>query len=94
MVSVFAPLSEEWLFRAGLYRYLKSKHTPGVAMILSAVVFAAIHCNLLSWVPLIFLGLVFADAYERTGRLSAPIILHAIFNSISFVNVLFFDIAQ
>jgi membrane protease YdiL (CAAX protease family) len=92
MVSVFAPISEEWLFRAGLYRYLKSKLTPHVAMIVSALIFGGIHWNVLSFVPLVFLGLIFSDAYERTGRLRAPIILHALFNSISFINVLFFNV--
>jgi membrane protease YdiL (CAAX protease family) len=38
------------------------------------------HGNLVAFGPLFALGLVFAIAYERTGRIAVPIIAHGLFN--------------
>jgi hypothetical protein len=51
-----------------------------VAFTVSAGLFAALHGNWVSSLPLFVLGLVFAAAYERTGRIAVPMLAHALFN--------------
>jgi membrane protease YdiL (CAAX protease family) len=80
LATVIAPLTEELVFRAGLFRFLRSRLPRGLALIIPAMVFALLHGNLVAVVPLCALGVFFAIAYEQTGRISVPIIAHALFN--------------
>lgn len=77
---IVAPLAEEIVFRAGLFRYLRTRVPRIVAYLLPAVIFGALHGNLAAFVPLTTLAVVFAFAYERTGRIAVPIVAHALFN--------------
>jgi uncharacterized protein len=81
LTVVVAPVVEELLFRGCLYRFLKAKLSMAVALGLSGLLFALLHYNLLSLVPLFILGVVLAYAYERTGSIKVPILIHAIFNA-------------
>ncbi len=80
LAVVIAPLTEELIFRAGLFRYLRTRISRPFAMVLPALIFAYFHDNLAAFVPLLALGILFAFAYERSGRISVPIIAHALFN--------------
>lgn len=80
-VVIIAPIAEEILFRGLFYRFLKSKISPRWAMIVSSACFAAMHDNKLSLLPLMFLGMMLVRAYERTGNLKVPILMHAFFNA-------------
>ncbi|KXU35782.1 hypothetical protein AXK11_05400 [Cephaloticoccus primus] len=80
LAVVLAPLTEELIFRAGLFRYLRTRAPRWVALALPALLFAALHANLASFAPLAVLGLIFALAYERSGTLAVPILAHALFN--------------
>ena len=80
LATVLAPLTEELVFRAGLFRFLRTILPRGLALTLPALVFALLHGNLVAVVPLCALGVFFAIAYEQTGRISVPIIAHALFN--------------
>lgn len=80
LATVIAPLSEELVFRAGLFRYLRGRIPRWAALLLPAMLFAALHANLASFVPLVTLGILFSLAYERTGRIAVPIIAHGLFN--------------
>ncbi|MFP6887147.1 MAG: CPBP family intramembrane glutamic endopeptidase [Opitutales bacterium] len=75
-----APVLEEFLFRGILYRVMKRPFGMGPAIVLSAFLFALAHKNVLSFLPLIFLGVFLALAYERTGDLRTCILMHAFFN--------------
>ena len=77
---VLAPFSEESIFRAGIFRYTRTRLPRWAALLLPSTLFAAMHMNLASFPPLIALGIVFSLAYERTGRISTTIIAHALFN--------------
>ncbi len=59
-----------------------------VAYAVSAGLFALAHANWISFLPLFILGLLFASAYERTGRIAVPMLAHALFNLNSLVLVL------
>lgn len=87
-----APLAEEIVFRAGLFRYLRGRVPRVVAYLLPAVIFGALHANLAAFVPLTVLGVAFAVAYERTGNIAVPIIAHSLFN-LNTVALLFAGVA-
>jgi hypothetical protein len=83
---VVAPLSEELIFRAGLFRFLRGRVPYWLAVLFPAVIFGACHLlqapleNLPEFMPLVVLGAVFSLAYERTGRIGTTIVAHALFN--------------
>ncbi len=81
---VLAPVAEESLFRGILYPFLKQLGYPRVAMWVTSLVFGAIHMNVVVFLPLTFLGLVLIFVYEKTDKLIAPIITHALFNAVNF----------
>lgn len=83
-----APVTEELLFRAGLYRFLKSKFPTRVALGLVSLCFAAAHFNILQCVPLFVVGWMLARAYDRTGHVGVPIVFHALFNLNNIVMIL------
>ena len=86
LAVVVAPVAEELLFRAGLFRFLRQRAPAWVAVHHPSRVFAALHVSwqslngLASFLPLTALAMTFSYAYERTGRLSTTIIAHALFN--------------
>jgi len=75
-----APITEELIFRAGLFRYLRTRWPRWAALLVPAVLFAVLHLNLGSFVPLVALAIVFSLAYERTGNIGTTIVAHALFN--------------
>jgi len=77
---VLAPITEEILFRGVLYASIKEMGYPRAALFGTAILFAAIHGSWMTLLPLTFFALVQTLLYERTGRLLAPILSHAIFN--------------
>ena len=75
-----APMMEELLFRAGLYRFCRQKLGRGYALLISSVLFGAIHFNWAGFVPLAVLGAMLALVYEATGSIRVAILAHAFFN--------------
>lgn len=82
---VLAPVAEEILFRGILYPWIKQAGFPRLAFWGSAFLFAAVHANLVSFVPLAVLALALTLLYEKTDNLLAPITAHAMFNGMNFV---------
>lgn len=81
---VVAPPAEEILFRGILYPFFKQIGHPRFALWGTALLFGAIHGNQLAFAALVFLGVVLAWLYERTGNLLAPILVHSLFNLANF----------
>ncbi len=73
---VAAPLAEEVLLRGLFFRRLWLHTTPEIAYLASAIAFAAIHGNPKGVLVYLWLGLVFARAYARTGRLWCAVVTH------------------
>lgn len=84
-VVVLAPLGEEYFFRGLLYRFFKGVVPRIWALVLSALLFALLHFNTFSFLSLFLLGLLLGRAYERTGDLRVPVLMHAFFNLNNFV---------
>jgi membrane protease YdiL (CAAX protease family) len=91
LAVVFAPVTEELLFRGVLYQALRSRGFHRWAVWGTSLLFALVHSNALTFVPLTFLALVFIGLFERTGNLLAPIAAHAGFNGINFTLLIFND---
>lgn len=77
---VLAPINEELLFRAGIYRFLKGKFPVTAALAATSILFALAHVNLLQFLPLFTLGWLLARTYERSGHLGVSMVFHALFN--------------
>jgi membrane protease YdiL (CAAX protease family) len=79
-----APVAEEVLFRGIIYPWIKQAGFPRLALWITSIVFAAIHSNLMIFLPLLLLALALTVLYEKTNNLLAPIIAHALFNGMNF----------
>ena len=79
-----APVAEELLFRGLLYPAVKRAGFPRVALWGTSLLFAFIHFNLATFLPLLLLALVLTWLYETTDNLLAPIAAHATFNALQF----------
>lgn len=77
---VIAPINEELIFRAGLFRFGKSRLPLPAAALLSSVLFASLHANWLSFLPLVLFGMLLCYAYDRTGRIAVAMLAHGLFN--------------
>jgi membrane protease YdiL (CAAX protease family) len=86
---IVAPIAEEFLFRGYLYGIVRRYLGPIAAILITSVLFALIHFNLLSFVPLLILAIAFALAYEATGNLFVPMVMHAIFNALNLAEVFY-----
>lgn len=86
LAVVIAPLTEEFVFRAGLFRFLRTRIPRWLAFVGPALFFACLHVNwstlqgLSSLAPLAVLAVLFSLAYERTGQIGTAIVAHALFN--------------
>jgi membrane protease YdiL (CAAX protease family) len=86
LAVLIAPLTEELVFRAGLFRYARTRMPRVLALLVPALFFASLHVNwntlmgLSSLVPLVVLAVTFSLAYERTGHIGTAIVAHALFN--------------
>lgn len=85
MAVIVAPVVEELIFRGCIYRFLKSQINRFSAQLVSGTVFAVLHANVLSFVPLVVVGIVLARVYEKTGSMAVAIWFHAFFNAFSLL---------
>ena len=81
---VMAPVAEELLFRGLLYPTIKQNGHPRLAWVVSSIIFALVHFNLMAVLPLTFLAVILTLLYEFTGNLIAPITTHSLFNAVNF----------
>lgn len=86
--TLLAPLFEETLFRGVLLPVLASRLGPLPAVLASALVFALAHLSLTELVPLLVLGVGLGWLRWRSGRLAASVLMHALWNGLTFVNLL------
>ncbi len=78
--AVVVPMTEESFFRAGIFRYTRTRLPRWASLVAPAVLFGALHANLASFAPLVTLGVIFSLSYERTGRIGTAIVAHGLFN--------------
>ena len=82
---VLAPVAEEFIFRGILYPFVKQLGSPRAAFFGVSAIFAAIHFDAGTFVPLFALALALTWLYEKTDNLLAPIAAHSLFNAANLV---------
>lgn len=87
LATVLAPVTEELIFRAGLFRFARTRLPRWAALLLPACCFAALHNHFATFAPLVVLGVIFSLAYERTGRIATSIVAHGLFNGYSILRI-------
>jgi uncharacterized protein len=87
LAATLVPAAEELIFRAGLFRYLRTRMPRWVAISATSALFGAAHvgwgdhlAGIASLVPLVVLATVYCLAYERTGSIGTTIVAHSLFN--------------
>lgn len=85
IMAVFvAPIVEEIIYRGIIYPAIKQEGYPKTALWVTSVLFAWSHINLMTFVPLFFLGVILIFLYETTDNLLAPILTHSLFNATNY----------
>jgi membrane protease YdiL (CAAX protease family) len=59
-----------------------------LGLVVSSVVFGAIHSNLVAFLPLTLFAVLLVMLYESTDTLLAPIVAHSLFNAIAFLGII------
>jgi uncharacterized protein len=92
IVAFLASLGEELLFRGVILRLFRELFgNIHLAVILSAVLFSALHMQFYGFLPRTLLGVLFGYLFIWSGSLWVPIILHFVFNGISVVAAYFYE---
>jgi membrane protease YdiL (CAAX protease family) len=81
---LLAPAAEEVLFRGILFTGIRQLGFPRLAFWGTGLMFAFVHFNAASFLPLFVFALVLAWIYGRTGNLLAPMAAHSMFNALNF----------
>ena len=92
-----APLAEELLFRGVLLRSLLRHFEPGVAVFVSATIFAGVHplldpswAQVIAFPALLLVGLICGFLAVRSGNLWRSVAVHVGFNAVPIVLLLVF----
>ena len=72
------------MFRGILYPMLKQAGYRRLGLWGTSLLFAVVHLNAVTFVPLTALALVLTALYEWTNNLLAPIAAHLLFNALNF----------
>lgn len=89
LLAGVVPLGEEVYFRGVIYGGLRARWGPRWATAGSALLFAAVHQQVIHALPILLLGVVLAVAYGRTGSLLPPIVIHAVNNVVAVLGRLY-----
>jgi membrane protease YdiL (CAAX protease family) len=91
LVSFFAPIIEEILFRGIIQKgMINNGVKPRNAIFISALVFGLVHFNPWQFIGAFLLGLVLGVVYFKTKSLLMPILLHFFNNTIAAIMMKFY----
>lgn len=79
------PILEEMLHRGVVYARLRRMTGMWISVLVSALIFAGLHFNLVQFVYAFLLGMVFAFFMEKTTYLYAPVLAHIVANTIAVI---------
>ena len=84
---IVAPITEEIIFRFGIFEFLNIKLNYSVAILITSFIFSFGHGYLLfDSLTLLIISIVWNYSYYKTDNLLYPIFLHFIFNLLSFIS--------
>lgn len=75
-LGIFAALAEELVFRGLLYRRMRKMLSAGLSVILSSLLFAVYHGNVIQMVFAFPMAIVLTLLYEKSGKLCYPLLFH------------------
>ena len=87
-IAVAPAISEELLFRGFLLSKLRTKQSNLSAIVISGLLFGAIHFSLVNMLPLSALGMFLAFITIRSGSILPAVIIHFLNNLSSVISVL------
>lgn len=85
---VIGPLIEEFVFREALFGLLQSRWGYWPGLLVSSLIFSAIHQELHGSLSRFVIGLILAFIYHRTNRLSVSWLAHALNNLLAMLAAL------
>jgi membrane protease YdiL (CAAX protease family) len=88
-VVILAPLIEEIFFRGYLFKLFQDKLGNNPAIALTAILFAAVHFNIYTFLPILIMGGLMGWARKRSGSIVPSLIFHALNNFIAMSVVIF-----
>lgn len=83
-LCIFTPIIEEFVFRGVIFGELR-RFGFGFAAVSSALIFGLAHADISQLVYAVIFGIGFAAVYEKTGSLRATVLLHALNNTVNYV---------
>jgi membrane protease YdiL (CAAX protease family) len=87
---VVAPFMEETIFRVFLFNAVRRYVGFFVGALVSGVCFGLAHGDLVAAIPLMCAGFVLAAVYNTTRNAFASMLTHGLFNTLTFVAIIFF----
>lgn len=81
LVTIIGPIAEELFFRGFAYPVFRKKIGVRNAILVVSLIFAMLHMNIVSFFPILVLGILLAYLYEKTGSIIPSIAVHIIHNS-------------
>ena len=83
--ALITPFLEEMLHRGVVYNRLRRRGTRWSAILLSSLIFAILHFNIVQFTYAFLLGIVLAIFMEKTKYLYAPVLAHITANAIAVI---------
>lgn len=88
VIAVLPAIGEEFVFRGLLQTELqKLTRNPHLAIVLSAILFSAIHMQFFGFIPRFLLGVLFGYLYFWSGNLSVSILAHFVNNGTAVIGM-------
>lgn len=83
--AIVTPLLEELLHRGIVYKRLRHMMELWSSVLVSALIFAALHFNIVQFLYAFLLGIALALFVEKTGRIYPAVIAHMVANGIAVI---------
>ena len=90
-IVLVAPIVEEILFRGLIYGALEKRLRVSGAIVVSSLLFALVHLQVVYFIPIFCLGLVLGWARSKTNSLGLPILIHVLNNGVALIVMKFFE---
>lgn len=87
-VCILAPIIEEILMRVFLLDGLSVKYGKGIALFVSALLFALLHFNMVQTLSAFICGIILGLLYLHTGSILCCMLTHMGYNLISYVTMI------
>ena len=88
-VVVITPIFEEFFYRGYLYGVTKRFSDRFFATLFSCLIFTIAHAGVITVLPIFTLAVFLVLAYELSGSLWVPIVIHVLFNLANVAGMLF-----